>query len=391
MNAHPALVIAAKDLRQRLRDRSAIVMGFIAPVGIAGLMSVAFSATANFHVNVGYAAVDRGPVAATVGQALHDPGVRRAVHVETFPDERAVRQALEDKKVQAGLVVPDGFSAAVTSGAPAHLEVLTDVDNPIAGQVTRSVAEAFVSQLHADRLSVGAAIAAGAPTADVSALADKAGRLRLPVSATQRRVSDRELTTIDYVAPGMGIFFVLFAVGFTARSWFLERTAGTLDRIAAAPMGYPTVLVGKALGTFGYALASLATMATVSTFAFGADWGDPLAVAALLIAMSVAVVALTTLVIVSARTERQADGLASLLTFALALAGGNFVFLSVAPPLLRRLALFTPNGWALRGFTDLATGQGGLSEVAAPVAGIAACTVVVALVTAALARGRGWR
>jgi ABC-2 type transport system permease protein len=38
-----ALAIARKDLRQRIRDRSAIVVGVIAPVVIAGLMSLAFN------------------------------------------------------------------------------------------------------------------------------------------------------------------------------------------------------------------------------------------------------------------------------------------------------------------------------------------------------------
>jgi ABC-2 type transport system permease protein len=33
-----ASVIAAKDLRQRFRDRSAIVLGFIAPIAVASLI-----------------------------------------------------------------------------------------------------------------------------------------------------------------------------------------------------------------------------------------------------------------------------------------------------------------------------------------------------------------
>lgn len=40
--------------------------------------------------------------------------------------------------------------------------------------------------------------------------------------------------------------------------------------------------------------------------------------------------------------------------FALALLGGNFLGPGAAPELLARLALLTPNGWALRGFTDVA-------------------------------------
>ena len=40
---HGAVVIAAKDLRQRFRDRSAIVLGFVAPLLMVALMNAAFS------------------------------------------------------------------------------------------------------------------------------------------------------------------------------------------------------------------------------------------------------------------------------------------------------------------------------------------------------------
>ena len=103
-------------------------------------------------------------------------------------------------------------------------------------------------------------------------------------------------------------------------------------------------------------MASLGTVAVVTSLAFGADWGPPLVVLALIVALSLTMVALTALVITLAGTERQADGFASILTFGLVLLGGNFVFIGGAPPLIRTLALLTPNRWALRAFTDLAGG-----------------------------------
>ena len=72
--------------------------------------------------------------------------------------------------------------------------------------------------------------------------------------------------------------------------------------------------------------------------------------------------------------------------FGLALVGGNFFFLSTAPSLMRRLALLTPNGWALRGFTDLATVGGGIGTIAGPLLGIAVFSVVVGGVAVALSR-----
>jgi ABC-2 type transport system permease protein len=61
------------------------------------------------------------------------------------------------------------------------------------------------------------------------------------------------------------------------------------------------------------------------------------------------------------------------------------VFVSVTPPIMQRLALLTPNGWALRGYTDLATTGGGLAIVAVPIVAILVYTLVVAAAATALA------
>lgn len=98
---------------------------------------------------------------------------------------------------------------------------------------------------------------------------------------------------------------------------------------------------------------------------------------ALIVALSLTVVGMTALVITLARTERQSEGFASMLTFGLVLLGGNFIFIGGAPPLVRTLALLTPNGWALRAFTDCA---GGASWTAA-------LTPLMAILAFALATG----
>jgi len=89
---------------------------------------------------------------------------------------------------------------------------------------------------------------------------------------------------------------------------------------------------------------------------------------------------------VAARTKRQAEGISNAVVFGLALLGGNFVFLSQSPAVMQRIALLTPNGWALRAFTDLSTTGGGLGAAAVPVLAILAFTAVVGLLIAALSR-----
>jgi ABC-2 type transport system permease protein len=379
----PALVIAGKDLRQRLRDRSALVLGFLAPVAVAALISFAFSSTA-FHATVAVVDDDHGPLAGVFAEYLEAPDLSEVITVVHADSEADARRRVADGDVDAALLIPIGFSASAHGGDVPPVTVLSSVDFPLAAEVSGSIVRAFVTQLNADRQSVAAAIAAGSPD-DLAALAEDAAALRLPEQVELRAAGTKSVQPINYFAPAMGIFFTFFAISFGARGYALERQGGTLDRIAVAPLRPGTVLVGKSLATFGYGVASLGTVALVTSLVFGADWGPPLAVLAVIAAMGLVLVCLTALVIVLARSERQAEGIASILTFGLVLLGGNFVYIGAAPEVMHTLALFTPNGWALRAFTDL-SGGAGWTAIVQPVLAILAFCAVTAGLAALLAR-----
>lgn len=381
----PVLVIAAKDLRQRLRDRSAIVIAVVAPLVVAALMSAAFRGVEDLHATIAVADEDHGAVAARLVAALASPGLSDVVTVRREPSAAAVRSAVRAGRAGAGVVVPAGFSASVAGPSPGALTVVTSVNDDAAAQIARSVVGSFTAQLDADRLSLETAIAAGAPPATRASLAAEVARLRLPVATLRREVDARRLKAISYFAPAMAIFFLLFVVSFTSRSFFVDRDQGMVDRILAAPVSRGELVAGKALAALAFGGVSIGVLMVVTATLFGADWGAPLAAALVALAMVLAVVALTALVIVLARTQRQAETIASIVVFGLAVLGGNFVLLSVAPPLLRRLALLTPNGWALRAFTDLATTGGGVGTVALPLLAISGIALAVAALAAVLA------
>ena len=350
------LAIALKDLRQRLRDRSAIVLGFIAPLAVAWLISMAFGSVGSFHANVAVVDLDGGPVAAGFSTFVKGPDLADLLTVKSTAGEADARAKVANGDLSAAFVIPRGFSDAITSGQGLPITVLASVDSSVAEQVARSLAQSFTAQIEAVQLSVKAAVLAGAPPSTVAELAQKAAAVRPPERTVTQPSGTKELSAIGYSAPAMGIFFMFFAIDFGAAGYFLERTGGTLDRLAAAPIGPGAILLGKSLATFVYGLASLGTVAVVTSLAFHADWGPPLAVFALIVALALTLVGLTALVITAARTQRQASGFASILTFGLVLLGGNFIFIGGAPQILRTLALLTPNGWALRAFTDFAGG-----------------------------------
>jgi ABC-2 type transport system permease protein len=398
------LLVAGKDLRQRLRDRSALVIAFIAPFVLAAIIGLAFGGDDAFRASYAVADADRGPVAAGFTDGvLASPGLRDLVTVrEVDPGE--ARALVDRGEVDAAFLLPAGLTASVQQGRPATVTVVEAGDNPIAGQVARSLAEAYAAELTATGLAVTTALdAAGRPSgspgeplgpprtppaeAEARRLGERAAAGRLPVRLAEGQVGGRTIEAANYFGPSMAIFFLFFTVSFGARSVLAERQQGTMRRLLATAAPPGGVLAGKALAAFVLGTSSVLVMWLATTVVFGADWGDPVAVVALTVSSVLSAIGITALVVTLARTDEQADGYSSLVVFTLALLGGNFVYLAQLPEALQRVSLLTPNGWALRGFVDLVADGGGLATVAVPVA----VTLAVGLVTGALALYRARR
>src|SRR5215213_494742 len=376
-----ALLVAGKDLRQRLRDRSALVIAFVAPFVLASIIGLAFGGDDAFKATFAVADADKGPAATGFTDGvLASPGLRDLVTVRQV-DAGEARALVDRGDADAAFLLPAGFSASVQRGGAATITVLESGDNPIAGQVARSLAEAYAAELAATQLAVRTALdTAGQPPA-----AAEARRLGERLAAGQ--VGGRTIEAANYFGPSMAIFFLFFTVSFGARSILAERRQGTMRRLLASTASPGGVLAGKALAAFVLGTASVLVMWLATTLVFGADWGDPVAVVALTVSSVLSAIGITALVVTLARTDEQAEGYSSLVVFTLALLGGNFVYLAQLPELLQRVSLLTPNGWALRGFVDLVADGGGLSTVAVPVA----VTLGVGLVTGGLALYRARR
>ena len=87
----------------------------------------------------------------------------------------------------------------------------------------------------------------------------------------------------------MSILFLFFTVGFAARSVIAEKRGGTLARILSGPTSPAAMILGKTLSVSALALAGFVTIWGVTTVVFGADWGPPAAVFALMGATVIAV------------------------------------------------------------------------------------------------------
>ncbi|MGZ8563955.1 MAG: ABC transporter permease [Candidatus Limnocylindria bacterium] len=387
-----ALAIAAKDLRQRVRDRSAIILAVIAPFALAAVFSVLLpSGGTEFTARYAVIDDDGGPVAAALVDgpmaALVDAGVAELVDVAT---EVAAREQVEAGDLDAAIVIPEGFSDAVLGGGGAELTIVGNTDATLGTEVARAVASAFMDELAAIRLAAATVLHAEGGTPDpmrAAELAEQARQSVTPITLSGTLADSRQLGTTTFYAASMAIFFLFFTAQFGALSLLGERRGGTLARLVAAPIAPWSIVAGKALASFVLAAVAMAVLVVSSTLLLGASWGDPLAVTVLVLGAVVAAMGITALITTLSRTEEQAGSWNSIAAVTLAILGGAFFPLSRGPEILQQISLLTPHAWFLRGIADLGPDGTGIATVLPAVGALFA----IGLVTGALGLARAGR
>lgn len=365
-----ALAIAMRDLRQRLRDRSALLLGLVAPLGLATVFSLttgelqldAKFAVANGDTGpLGRAFID-GPLAALVAEG-------KATVTEASSPQDALAMVREGGR-HAAFIIPGGFSDAVVTGQPASFTVAVTDSDEFETMMAEPIARSFVSALESAEVAVGAAVALGADPAD-PALRQLAMAEPPPVAVVDDAVQLRTVPLQTFYAAGMAIFFLFLSVQFAFLSIHAERRDGTLARMLAAPIRPATIVIGKAAVGFVIGLATIAVLVVATTLLLGAHWGPPLAVVLLAVAGVFAAMGIMGAASTLARTYDQASSMGMVVAIVLAMLGGSFFPVYLAPGFIAELSLLTPHAWWFRGFGDIQV-DGATVVDAFPAAGVLA-------------------
>src|SRR5690606_26149046 len=129
-----ALLIAAKDLRQRARDRSLFILAFVAPLALAFVFSIVFGGLDDgerIQFSFGLVDDDGGDLAVAftgVLDSLVDEGLVERSRYDTADE---AREAVADRDVSAAFLLPEGFSATFATSTPAEVTVIGNVEASI--------------------------------------------------------------------------------------------------------------------------------------------------------------------------------------------------------------------------------------------------------------------
>ena len=355
--------IAQKDLRLRLRDRSALIVGIIAPLGLAAIFSSIFNPIEDFDFSATYAVLDedQGPVATQFVAILDQFGAGTGSEIRVVSSRQEaldlvdVEPFSDEEGADAAFVIPAGFSEAVQSERPAEMQVITGQGGVGAG-VAVSFAEQYASELTYARIAVSSFEALGGAE-DRFAAGLRALAIPSPVSLRDIETESKTLSGKTFYAAGLAIFFLFFTVQIGVNSLLDERHAGTLNRLMAAPLRRSSIIAGKALMAFILGLVSMLVLVIATTLLFGAEWGNSLGVFLLVVAAIVSALGIMAVVAAFAKTPEQAGNYSSMVAVVLGFLGGTFFPVGQAGGLLSDLRFITPHAWFMQGLGDLSAGH----------------------------------
>lgn len=345
------LIVCAKDLRQRIRDRTAVTVGIVAPIVLTGIIGVALANDEGPSppTPIAWVDLDGSPASAALLRSVAEDWPARRVTLTRVATAEEAEAAVSAGRYAAAIVVPAGLEAALDAGvAPPALHVRTGRTFALGGRFAGALTK------RATVIAQGAA-----PRVDV----------RAPQGGTLR--------SIDHYGPSLTVLFLFFQLLGGLRAFGAEGATGTLARLAATPATGREIVGGKLLALALLGALQFAVLYGVMRFAFGVAWGPLPLVAALAVTTIASAIGLMGTVIAAAGPYR-GYLLGTLLLFVLSLLGGQFLPPEGLPDVFDDLARLTPNGQALRGLTDLAAAgaDASLATIAEPLLVTAAVGVV---------------
>ena len=354
-----ASLIAVKDLKLRLRDRSSIIIGIIAPLVLAVVFNLIFGSagdpTVALDLRYGVVDMDGGPVAGELVAALEGAEDEGMLTVEPYGSREVAEAAVEDGEIDAFYLIPEGLGQSIMSGSPATIQVIGGIDEPTSTNIAASIAEQFSGGVEAVQLALQTALATGSSPPSPSADPTEAA---LSFTLADESAETRQLGSTTYYAAAMTIFFIFFTVQYGVLGLLEEERDGTLTRLMAAPTQRSSIVLGKAILAFtlGATSATVLVAATSLDFLMGADWGAPAGVALLVVAGVLSAVGVMGLAAAFAKTAEGAGNLGAIIAVILGMLGGVFFPVGQGEDLLAKLTFLTPHAWFLRGLGDLAGG-----------------------------------
>ena len=363
-----ALLMAAKDSRIFLRDRSALAFSFLFPlVFVAGFSLALGDVGGQDEQLVLFVSTREEQGEGSLSWMLIDRiAADERSSAEYVEHDEAMRR-VENGEIDGFVLFPQDFTARLFGEPPASVEVVIGAASAGRQAALRALAGSIASGIGrvVEVMSVVAEV--GGPQAlaavDPSELSGGAGLVEL-VPEQVGNIEPRSASS--FTLPGYLTMFVFFAAAMSAEAIVRERRNHTLERLMSNGTRRESVVIGKFLSALYRGILQILVLWVAGIFVFNIDLGvSPAAVVLISLLMVLASSAFGVMLASVVRTENAASGLGVLVSLALAPLGGCWWPLFITPQWMQSLAKLTPHGWANTAFNKLMLFGAEFGDVAA--------------------------
>ncbi len=242
MNLGRLLAVSRKEAIQLRRDPRSLMLAFLLPVAL--ILFFGYAITLDIR-NIELAVRDESgsQESRALVEAFASSGYFDLV---AYPaSQREVNRLLDLARVKLVLVIPPSFSRDLAAGRGAHLQILLDGADANTATIAQNYADAIVARYSAEAVLQGR-------------------QLALPLEPESRVWYNETLESRNMIVPGLvAVIMSIIAALLTALTFAREWERGTMEQLAATPVGRLEVVLGKlvpyvAIGLFDVVLAILA-------------------------------------------------------------------------------------------------------------------------------------
>src|SRR5262249_2487268 len=142
-----AWLICLKDLHQRLRDRTALMLAVVIPLVLTALMGFALGGSEGFSMRLAIADLDGSEFSRAFVAFADRPLLQGVVSARRVDSLAAAEAAITSKNADCAVVLQPGFEKAARVSGPVPVEILAAGDNSFARQMTDALVHDFLSRV----------------------------------------------------------------------------------------------------------------------------------------------------------------------------------------------------------------------------------------------------
>jgi ABC-2 type transport system permease protein len=385
MNAPVAWWIARNELRRMAKDRALVIFGLALPVVIIVLVGATFGSAGTVHLGL----LDQDGSARSAA-VVHRLEGQAGIDLARRGSEATLRRDVRSTALDAGIVIPRGYGAAMDRGK-ATIDVVVDPSSPAVATALATLQSAIDEQAVTEgAVQLVAANDGGGSDGRAAArreVATAATRIDpVVVRDAPGVIHGAKVGTFSYTAPGNLVLFVFINTFAVSTLLANDRRQGLIRRLLVTPNHPRSVVAGIGAAKLSFSLVQSFLILTVGALAFGVHWGDPFAALVLTVVFATLSTAIGLIVGASVRNADQAQSIGIPFAVAMGMLGGCMWPLEIVPAPMRIAGHIVPHAWAMDAWQELIFDGAGLRAILPELAVLAGAAAVLSVVAVRLLR-----